>query len=191
MAARAGASPGFVSRTFRTLERDAYVRRDPSGVAVADRDSLLDAWANAPPPPELREEGVSLAGPASAVLGRVAEETAPNEYALTAEAAAEQVAPFARFNRVEMYVRDSERWKRSLELTPVPVGGNVVLIEPADPGVFDGAFRVEPTGLQLVSLPQLYVDLQRRTGAADAAAFLKQRLDKIRRTSLIGTDRAR
>jgi len=94
--------------------------------------------------------------------------------AITAEAAAEQIAPHARFSRVEIYVDDPEAWDRALSLTPVPRGGNVLLIRPADRGVFDGVF--ERDGLSLVSRPQLYVDLVRRGGAAaEAAAFIRER----------------
>jgi hypothetical protein len=108
------------------------------------------------------------------VLRRVRELEAPSPYAITAEAAAEQIAPHARFSRVEIYVDDPEAWDRALSLTPVPRGGNVVLIRPADRGVFDGVF--ERDGLTLASRPQLYVDLVRRGGAAaEAAAFIRER----------------
>ena len=67
-----------------------------------------------------------------------------------------------------------ERTDRALSLTPVPRGGNVVLIRPVDRGVFDGVF--ERDGLSLASRPQLYVDLVRRGGAAaEAAAFIRER----------------
>ncbi len=100
--------------------------------------------------------------------------TAPRPYAITAEAAADKVAPFARFSRVEMYVQDVAGWDRALGLTSVPRGGNLVLITPEDAGVFDGSF--ERDGVQLTSRPQLYVDLVRRGGAAaEAASFMRER----------------
>jgi hypothetical protein len=73
-----------------------------------------------------------------------------------------------------MYVQDVAGWDRALGLTSVPRGGNVVLIKPADAGVFDGSF--ERDGVPLTSRPQLYVDLVRRGGAAaEAAAFMRER----------------
>ncbi len=99
-------------------------------------------------------------------------------YALTAEAAAEQLAPYARFSRVEAYVDELQELP---ELEPVPKGGNVVLIEPADEGVLDGVQGVR--GLRLVSAPQLYVDLYRRGGAArEAADFFRKQGDLWRTT---------
>ena len=174
MASRAGLTIGFVSRTFKTLARDAYVERARGSTRLLDRDVLLDAWATAPLPAEVRLQRVSLADGPSAVLRGLRELEATGRYAITAEAAAEQIAPHARFSRVEVYVGDEEPWDRALGLTPVPRGGNVVLIRPVDRGVFDGAF--ERDGLSLVSRPQLYVDLLRRGGAAaEAAAFFRER----------------
>ena len=53
--------------------------------------------------------------------------TTPSPYAVTAEAAADRLAPFARFSRVEMYVQDVAGWDRALGLTSVPRGGTVGL----------------------------------------------------------------
>jgi hypothetical protein len=141
---------------------------------LLDRDALLEGWVAAPAPADVPLERVSLADGPSAVLRRVRELEPASPYAITAEAAAEQIAPHARFSRVEIYVDDPEAWDRALSLTPVPRGGNVVLIRPVDRGVFDGVF--ERDGLSLASRPQLYVDLVRRGGAAaEAAAFIRER----------------
>jgi hypothetical protein len=174
MASRARLTIGFVSRTFKTLARDAYVERQRGSTRLLDRDALLNGWAAAPAPADVPLERISLADGPTAVLRRVRELEAPSPYAITAEAAAEQIAPHARFSRVEIYVDDLEAWDRALDLTPVPRGGNVVLIRPVDRGVFDGA--IERDGLSLASRPQLYVDLVRRGGAAaEAAAFIRER----------------
>jgi hypothetical protein len=167
---RAGLTIGFVSRTFKTLARDAYVERERGSTRLLDRDALLEGWVAAPAPADVPLERVSLADGPSAVLRRVRELQTTSAYAITAEAAAEQIAPHARFSRVEIYVDDPEAWDRALSLTPVPRGGNVVLIRPVDRGVFDGL--IERDGLALASRPQVYVDLLRRGGAAaEAAAF--------------------
>lgn len=174
MVTAARASPGFVSRTFATLERDAYMERQPGANRVRDAEGLLAAWAAAPPPADRAESRVSLQQSPQAILDAIRGIPQAPRYALTAEAAAEQVAPFARFSRVEMYVDETEPWERLLDLTPVPRGGNVDLIVPADAGVFDGSRRTRE--LWLVSRPQLYVDLKRRAGpAAEAADFLRDR----------------
>lgn len=52
MVSAARTSPGFVSRTFATLERDAYLERERGACLLRDADGLLAAWAAAPPPPD-------------------------------------------------------------------------------------------------------------------------------------------
>lgn len=174
MAAAAGASGGFVSRTLATLEREAYVERMAEGTRVTDRDGLLDAWTAADPPQLVIAERVSLLASAEAIIKALRSLQAPPRYAATAEAAADQLAPFARFVRVDLYVDDPAAWDDRLGLTAVPTGGNVVLITPPDEGVFDGATPAR--GLNVVSRPQLYVDLMRRGGAAaEAARVLRER----------------
>lgn len=177
MAERADVSLGLVSRVFATLVRDAYMGRRPSASRLTDAQGLIDAWASSAAPREERFERVSLEpGPAGPLVtlrqlpGRV---TAPG-YVLTAEAAADQLAPFARWSQVEMYVDEVQKWDQILDLQPVPRGGNVVLIGSSDRWVFDGAFRAG--GLTLASRPQVYVDLRRRGGSAsEAADFLRER----------------
>ena len=174
MADRTGLTSGFVSRTFKTLARDAYVERVRGATRLTDRDALLDAWASASLPKASTFERVATGSTPEALLRMIPTLTAPTRYAITAEAAADRLAPFARFSRVEMYVKDAADWDQALGLTPVPRGGNLVLIEPADSGVFDGSF--EQDQVQLTSRPQLYVDLVRRGGAAaEAAAVMRER----------------
>lgn len=174
MAAATVLTPGFVSRTFKTLARDAYVDRARGASRVADRDALLAAWAAAPAPGDAVLERVATIGGPEAILRAIRALDGPPRYAITAEAAADRLAPFARFARVELYVTDPAAWDGALGLTPVARGGNVILIRPADGGALDGSF--ERDGVTLASRPQLYVDLVRRGGAAaEAAAFLRER----------------
>lgn len=177
MADRARVTPAFVSRVFATLERDAYLQRERAATRLADREGLLAAWVAAPPPREQRFER-AIVHPG--ILNEVAAWGAPPGpvpdagFALTAEVAAEQIAPFASWRTIEMYVRELDGWDERLRLQPVPRGGNFVLIVPSDRGVFDGAFSSQR--LVLASRPQVYVDLNRRGGAAaDTAEFLKER----------------
>jgi hypothetical protein len=174
MAQRASLTPGFVSRTFKTLARDAYLDRSRGASRLRDRDALLEAWAAAPAPQDTAFGRVATVDGPEAFLASMRAMTAPGRYAITAEGAADRLAPFARFSRIEMYVDDVVAWDLALGLTSVPRGGNVVLIEPAEGGVFDGSF--ERGGVMLVGRPQVYVDLVRRGGAAaEAAAFLRDR----------------
>lgn len=174
MADQTGLTLGFVSRVFKTLARDAYLDRARGDNRVRDRDALLDAWASAPRPREAVSERVATLAGTEGLLQMIRDSSSTSRYAITAEAAADRIAPFARYSRVEAYVDNVAAWDRALALTAVPRGGNLVLIQPTDAGVFDGA--LERDRLWLVSRPQLYVDLVRRGGAAaDAAAFLRER----------------
>ncbi len=174
MAAVTGLTPGFVSRTFKTLARDAYLDRARGASRVADRDALLSAWAAAPAPGDALLERVATVGGPEAILRAIRALEGPPRYAITAEAAADRLAPFARFARVELYVTDPAAWDEALGLTQVSRGGNIILIRPTDGGTLDGSF--ERDGVTLASRPQLYVDLIRRGGAAaEAAAFLRER----------------
>lgn len=185
LSSRARVSPGLVSRTLATLARDGYISRDASGFRLVDGAGLLEKWATAPPPDEIVETGVTLEGPGEVLRAVAAKRGSGDDYALTAEAGADRVAPFARYSRAELYVRDLDEWKRYLKLTPVPVGGNVVLIKSNDPGVFDGSSIRD--GLVVVSVPQLYVDLVRRESVGStAAAFMRQRVDALRRLTDLG-----
>lgn len=174
MTERTGLTQGFVSRTFKTLARDAFLSRTPGASKVSDRDALLDAWAAAPPPANEICEGIATVSSVEALVRLLRDEPAPGRYALTAEAAAEKLAPLARYSRVELYCDDVAGWDERLGLVAVPRGGNLVLIRPVDRGVFDGSFTRD--GVTLVSRPQLYVDLKRRGGAAaEGGAFLRER----------------
>ncbi len=174
MAARTGLTQGFVSRTFKTLARNAYLDRARGASRLSDRDALLKAWAAAPAPGDAILEHVAIIGGPEAILRAIRALDDPPRYAITAEAAADRLAPFTRFARVELYVTDFAPWDEALQLTPVARGGNVILIRPTDGGALDGSF--ERDGLMLASRPQLYVDLVRRGGAsAEAAAFMRER----------------
>lgn len=153
MAERTSLTPGFVSRTFKTLARDAYLDRAQMASKVSDREALLDAWATAPPPADQVFERVATVSSVEALVRTLRDKPGPGTYALTAEAAAERLAPFARYSQVEVYCDDVAAWDQQLGLVPVPRGGNLVLIEPVDRGVFDGSFT--RNGLTLVSRPQL------------------------------------
>lgn len=177
MAERVGVTAAFVSRVFTTLERDAYLQKERAATRLRDRDALLEAWVAAPPPPEQRFKRAIVHPGILNEIASQGEDPGPvpdATFALTAEVAAEQIAPFASWNTIEMYVRRIEGWDERLRLQPVPRGGNFVLIVPSDPGVFDGAFSSQR--LVLASRPQVYVDLKRRGGAAaETAEFLKER----------------
>jgi Transcriptional regulator, AbiEi antitoxin, Type IV TA system len=80
------------------------------------------------------------------------------EYALTGITGAYLVAPFVRSDEVWSYVGDgAAELIDALDLRPVSSGANIVLLDPYDKGVFQGAREIR--GARVVSNIQLYVDL--------------------------------
>lgn len=181
MAETTGVSKGWVSRVFATLERDAYLEGPSRGPRrVVDPEGLLDAWAETDSPPQPQLRAVTTESP-----GRLLERLSAlpsDSYALTGDAAAELVAPFARVSQTELYVNPDllrvDEALRSLRARETTRGANVIVLPVDDLGVLDGAETTDsPSGpLQVVSRPQLYVDLRRRGGPSrEAGEFLKQR----------------
>jgi hypothetical protein len=181
MAQEAGVTKGWVSRVFATLERDAYLEGLPRGPRrVVDPQGLLDAWAESPAPaqPEVR----AVTTESLERLRQRISELSPASYALTGDAAADLVAPFARVSLVELYVdqellrtADALRALRSRETTR---GANLVLLPTTDRDLVEDTESLESLHgpMQIVSRPQLYVDLYRRGGGSrEAATFLKER----------------
>ena len=88
---------------------------------------------------------------------------------LTAFSAAARMAPAVRYQRVSAYAPDgAEALIVPLKLKPVSSGGNLLLIEPYDDGVFIGA--QERDGVKFVSPLQAYLDLQYVKGRGQEAA---------------------
>jgi hypothetical protein len=98
--------------------------------------------------------------------------------ALTEMAAAARMAPMARYPRSRAYVDSIDAVTAALDIKTVETGANVVLVEPADDGVFydlrnfGGAFTVCPV--------QIYADLTTGGGRSEEAAetLLQQVIEK-------------
>ena len=89
MSERTGLTVAFVSRTFKTLARDAYLDRVRGASRLRDGDALLDAWAAAPGPRDAVFERVDTSRGPEALLRAFQSLTPPESYAITAEAAAD------------------------------------------------------------------------------------------------------
>lgn len=106
-------------------------------------------------------------------------------YAFTLTSGASFVAPFLRYNRVFVYIKDKiEEIANALNLKEVSSGANVSLMEPYDNGVFFEIqdFWREDQGqvFKVVSDIQLYLDLKsyKERGEEAAEFILNQRLKK-------------
>jgi len=106
-------------------------------------------------------------------------------YAFTLTSGASFVAPFLRYNRVFIYVRDkTEEIAKALDLKEVSTGANLIFLEPYDDGVFYGLQEFQRKGqfqnFKVVSDIQLYLDLKsyKERGEEAAEFILTQRLRK-------------
>jgi len=168
LAARAGTDPGYTSRVVTFLEDEDLVRRNANGqVETVDWQGLLRRWSR-----DYDVAKTNRAVPFLAPRGlpaftdRLRQYDGP--YALTGSLAVPASASVAPGRLASCYVLDPERDAERLDLRPVEVGANVLLLEPFDPVVFEHSR--EESGLMLVALTQCAVDLLTGTGREPAEA---------------------
>lgn len=163
LAAKIGVSPGYVSKVLSRLDSLGYLSRNQGQkVTLRDPKSLLQDWAVVYDYTKNRMTGYFCrARGAEVILDKLEKASAPEGYALTAQAGARLVAPYAAFDRVDIYVpslRVVEGLVAALGLEPVNKGANVVVWEPyLKHSVFFGCRAVR--GIPVVSDVQLYLDL--------------------------------
>jgi len=168
LAKRAGTDPGYTSRVIRLLEDEDLVGRDSTGqVKTVDWQGLLRRWS--------RDYDVARTNRAA---GYLAPRGLPafigqlrrygGVYAVTGSFAVPPASSVAPGRLASCYVQDPERAAEALDLRPVEVGANVLLLEPFDPVVYERS-RQE-SGLTVVAVTQCAVDLLTGTGREPAEA---------------------
>ena len=102
-------------------------------------------------------------------------------YALTRMCGASLVAPFVRYQRVDIYIPDQSGladWKKTLKLTDVEVTGNVNLVIPQVPQVLKQTQVIK--GCHVVNNIQLYLDLYKYPARGrEQAEHLREQVLKI------------
>lgn len=179
LAQRCSMSPAGVFQVVRMLELKDYVERDSeTKVVLRDPAALLDAWATGwDMSRSIRTSYFSLERTPEALMRLIAQvgKRSGLEYAFTLLAGASLVAPFVRFQDVWFYISGEEgKWVKELDLRPVSGGGNVVMVQPYDRGVFAGLQGIG--GAKVVSNVQLYVDLYNFPARGrEQAQFLREK----------------
>jgi len=168
LANRAGADPGYTTRVLTLLEEEDLVRRRERGpVEEVDWQALLRRWAR---DYSLIESNLTLTylepRGLEAFTGRLSGVAFP--YALTGSLAAARVAPVAPSRLATCYVEDPEAAAKQLELRPAETGGNVLLVAPFDPVVYERANQ--DRGLNWVAYSQCAADLLTSPGRGPAEA---------------------
>ena len=171
LAAVAGTDQGYVSRLLDLFHREELVERAPRGPILAVHlGRLIRRWAEDYRfgeahrfVPVVHPHGVPGA------LARLRDSQVP--HALTARAGAAALSGTALPGTAAAYVDNPERVAAILgaELIDATTGGaNLLLIDPFDPFVFDGAW--EASGLRYAARAQIIADLLGSPGPAPAQA---------------------
>lgn len=170
VAAGAGLSQPYVSRLLDALDDQALITRRQRMIVEVDWRNLLMARAERASLLKLNTASYWIAPQGSDrvldMLRHQRESVGGDDLgaiAVTGSWAAAEVAPVSVGGQLMLYAASPGEWTKALGLLgPRPSGGDVVLLEPGDPVVFDRTRTVE--GLSYVALSQLAVDLLGGTG---------------------------
>lgn len=177
LAKKAGADPGYVSRTLALLDREDLTRRSPRGpITYVDWQGLIRRWAQDYSLLQPKRTGSYLEPRGLPILFEKLAKV-DFRYAVTGSFAASKIAPVASPRLLTCYVDDRRRAAEDLDLRPTEVGANVILVQPFDPVVYERSWERE--GMKFAALSQVAVDLETSPGRgpAEADALMKWMAD--------------
>jgi Transcriptional regulator, AbiEi antitoxin, Type IV TA system len=162
LAARSEVSLGHAHNVVKRLGDLAWIERDEhQRIRLSKPADLLEAWTDSH---SYRRNEISAYFSPERVTRRLvleiarAAETEGRRYAFTMATGGSMVAASIRVPAVHCYLDgDPTSVAKALSLRPAESEGNVHFLTPYDDGVFHGV--LEKSGVRVVSLPQLYVDL--------------------------------
>lgn len=169
-------SLGLVNKLVRHLRDEAYLIETSAGLRVSDPQKLLFAWRDAYrfDRHERRSYFTLLSGKRLRDALYQFENISDGHAAYASFSAADFQAPHVRQPKTWLYVRpqDLARFAALTEAKPVDSGENLVVLPPADEGVFYvGAETLMSDGLLRCTHPvQTYVDLWHSGGRGQEAA---------------------
>jgi hypothetical protein len=159
---------GYVSRVLALLDEEALITRVGYGrLKSVDWPALLRQWAQVAPLESRGQASAFLEPPGlDHLLRRLAQ--SDERYAVTGTLAAAPFAPVASARLAVIWMRDVSGAASRLGLRPTDSGANVLLVEPADEVVFEGA--TERDGVWYAALSQVAADLLTSSGRGPAEA---------------------
>ena len=166
LAAATKIDAGYVSRVLAFLDSEALVTRVGHGhMESVDWPALMRRWAQEAPL-EARGKARMFLEPRglSGLISRLAK--SEERYAITGALAAAAFAPVAPARLATIWVRDAAQAASHLGLRPAETGANVLLVEPADESVFEGA--VQRDGVWYAAPSQVAADLLTSPGRGPA-----------------------
>lgn len=182
LAKEAQLSAGMVSNIKVRLEEQEFGRKEPGGFRLTDPEALLMKWSQKYSLRKNQWSDYYLTGDVSQIENQIAGSLKKmnRRYAFTLFSAAEKVAPYARYQRVFVYMDgDQVPLVEELGMKPVDSGPNLTILKPYDAGIFYGGKEI--SGQSVVGLVQLYIDLVSYKGRGeDAARFLLE--NELRKT---------
>lgn len=170
-------SLGLVNKVIRHLRDQAYVEDLPEkgGFRLVDPVGLLKEWRDAYQlAKHVRQNLFTLQKPKDIfkTAGEI-ESNHPGSIALASFSAAQIVDPQVRGeSKTWIYVRRENEadFKKRIEAQTVDTGSNLILLVPADNGVFFDSVRNTEQRIPTTSLVQTYVDLLQSGGRGSEAA---------------------
>jgi len=157
LAARTQLDPGYVSRVVALLDTEALVTRVGRGrLQTVDWPALLRRWAQDAPLASRGQSRTFLEPRGLSALTRRLG-AFEGQYAVTGGLAAAAFAPIAPPRLTTIWMRDAEDVATQLGMRPAESGANVLLLEPHDDLVFDGA--VQRDGMWYAAVSQVAADL--------------------------------
>ena len=169
LAGEIGSSPATISRVSDLLEREAIISREgPRGRIVSvGWETLARRWAmdydlatSNVPTTWIEPRGTAV------LFERL--RNANFQYAVTGSFAATRLAPVAEPRLVTIYAEDPEAAAGQLGLRPAETGGNVLILRPFDPVVFERAQCAD--GITYTRVTQVLADLMKGPGRGPAEA---------------------
>lgn len=177
-----GTSLGHVNSVVRRLIDQDYLRKIGNLLYLPDPTRLLKVWQESYSIDQHERIALLTLEPLKEFERRLDEYCARTgaRYALTAFAGASYRAPYVRFNRVHTYFSGNiDEAMEALDLKKVTTGANVILLLPADDGVYYRSTRQEQRNI--VCDVQLYLDLMsgKERGEEQARYLLQERLPQL------------
>ncbi len=157
---------GYVSRVLTFLDNEALITRVGRGrIESVHWPGLLRRWAR-DAPLESRGRIRTYLEPRGlpALLARLSK--FGERYAVTGALAANRLAPLAPARLASIWIRDAVAAAGRLELRPADAGANVLLLEPVEQGVFEGASQ--SAGIWYAAPIQAALDLLTSPGRGPA-----------------------
>lgn len=150
-------APGYISRLLNALDSEALIERERRGrVRSVDVPGLIHRWVDGYDVFKTNGASTFVApnGPKS-ILRQFAQPSIFHDVAVTGSFAAVRLAPVAGPALLIAYCADVDSVAVRLGLFPADVGGNVVLLRPFDPVVWE---RTTTDGATYVSASQTAMD---------------------------------